>query len=66
MTNLLCKKHEIKRVNQICIRDSDNGDSVADFGVQAYYGAGAEVGVRAVSYTHLIIAVFGLSLIWIL
>ena len=25
---------------------NDNGDSVADFGVQAYYGAGAEVGVR--------------------
>ena len=25
---------------------NDNGDSVADFGVQAYYGVGAEVGVR--------------------
>ena len=24
----------------------NSGDSVADFGVQAYYGAGAEVGVR--------------------
>ena len=24
----------------------NSGDSAADFGVQAYYGAGAEVGVR--------------------